>query len=110
MRRGFWQFGLIIEVKAFISPIDPVPQRFESDLFWCCRSTSALRVNVTVASSASCRGANAQWSYDSTTGMIESGLMSCAAPPEISGGRPWRWGASKLCLALRAEGTFNVAS
>ena len=71
-------------------------------------STSELRVNVTVASGASCDGPNAQWSYDPATGMIESGLAHSASPPD-TGGHEWRWGASKLCLALRSEGVFNVA-
>eukprot|EP01044_Picomonas_judraskeda_P007498 COSAG03_NODE_807_length_5767_cov_20.718419_7_plen_65_part_00 len=64
---------------------------------------------MTVASGASCAGPNAQWSYDSASGMIQSALAGSAPPPD-TGGHGWRWGASRLCLALRSEGTFNTAA
>jgi hypothetical protein len=71
-------------------------------------STTQLRVNVTVGSGASCSKPNAQWSHDQGSGMIQSGLTNPGPSPSTS--VPWRWGASKLCLALRSEGTFNEAA
>ena len=72
-------------------------------------STTQLRVNVTVGSGASCSQPSAQWSHDKLTGgMIQSALADAGPAPNTS--NPWRWGASKLCLALRSEGAFNVAA
>ncbi len=90
---------------------EALPQLSTSEFFlsFVACSTSELRVNVTVAAGGKCDGANAQWSYDSVTGMIQSGLAHSAPPPD-TGGHGWRWGASKLCLALRTEGVFNIGA